>query len=598
MWASGHDNKAFFEMLLERDDIQPNAAGKDGQTPLNLKRQTPTKNTTLLLSVDGYQGKGEGGYQGNLCHGLVRVEKENRLIRLFHNAAKDTFQDCLLDMFPRPHSHLAEVCIAHLSNCGFQGTKLKSIEDLESTLRGDSLLAIAYSYNAWASHSREPEDITSFSDRLAEFVAGCHAFPVAICEDRQFEVLGPLHVFAFFDLPIALAGPKAAYNSNIQTRTKGLTSLSLACYARSTWAVDELLGLHAVLVNQPANDGCTPLQWGSWRDYKEVVKELLVHRETQVNLTNKTGQTPLALASRELQYQAQGSQMIARYDAKATKGEQDIGQHHGQLFKRAVAWGNAREMWSDTALTQCSKGQPEFYEKLAASELKFFVTPDTSRTVEAHVPEVHRVIILAQERDLDIHIDKEIRCSSLLAALEKGRSEIVASLKEKASGMFLHASLQLEALQRLTNMQDVREILIMFPAGIEDLNLRTRMGHWVASQMISKVSLPKENPLWVIPGAWSLTGDEWRHPLATSPETDGLDSSQQEILVGLGVGLMTVEDTPLSPLVCYTSKGNHGRLITETFPRPHVSLSAVFSDQLTDIRPRRAPALESSFPST
>jgi ankyrin repeat protein len=209
---------------------------------------------------------------------------------------KITLERVILEDFPHPHSHLADVCITHLAACGFQRAEVDSTKVLVAALQSDPLLA--YAHYEWAFHARRSMDVASFCERLATFVEGCQAFPVAIGDDQQFDVLGPLHLAAFFDLPLSLAGDKALLDPNVPTRYNGLTPLGLACREGSIGAVEELLRLPSTLVNKPDNDGCMPLHWASRNGCEGVIEQLLAHSDIDTSLANQAGHTPLTLASR------------------------------------------------------------------------------------------------------------------------------------------------------------------------------------------------------------------------------------------------------------------------------------------------------------
>ncbi|KAH6879585.1 ankyrin repeat-containing domain protein [Coprinopsis sp. MPI-PUGE-AT-0042] len=243
--------------------------------------------------------------------------------------------------------------------------------------------------------------------------------------------------------------------------------------------------------------------------------------------------------------------------------------------------------------------QLEILEKLAAPNVKLFVTSRPLKAVEARFPDAFRFSIVARDQDIDLHIDKEIsRSADLRELLEEGdpslRDEIATSIKEKCGGMFLHASLQLEALPECTSVYEVQETLATFSTEIEGLYLEA----WkrITSQTRSKVSLAKKVLLWVINATRSLTVDELRHALATSPETHKFESSrlvQEGALIGLCRGLVAVEEeTRLVRLVHYTAKDTLGRIIAETFQQPHALLSAVCLACLTDNGFQRIPFSE------
>ncbi|KAH6867538.1 hypothetical protein BKA70DRAFT_1027315, partial [Coprinopsis sp. MPI-PUGE-AT-0042] len=235
------------------------------------------------------------------------------------------------------------------------------------------------------------------------------------------------------------------------------------------------------------------------------------------------------------------------------------------------------------------KIQLEIVDKLASvNNMKLFITSRPLKSVEVRFPGAHRFCIVAQDQDIELHIDEEIsRSADLREILDSAgpslRSDIAASIKENCGGMFLHASLQLEALRECTSAHEVMETLATFSTDIEGLYLQT----WqrITDQTPTKVLLAKKALLWVIHATQSLTIDQLRHALATCPDTHRFESRrlvQESVLIGLCRGLVTVEEeTRLVRLVHYTAKDTLERFTMETFPHPHTLLSAVCLARLT-----------------
>ncbi|KAH6904799.1 hypothetical protein BKA70DRAFT_519826 [Coprinopsis sp. MPI-PUGE-AT-0042] len=234
--------------------------------------------------------------------------------------------------------------------------------------------------------------------------------------------------------------------------------------------------------------------------------------------------------------------------------------------------------------------QIDILEKLASVNVKLFITSRPSlNTVEARFPNAHCFRIVAHDEDIDLHIQKEIsRHADLREMLDDGGQElqgyIAASIKDKCRGMFLHASLQLDALRDCTNVYEVKSSLATFSTKIEDLYLET----WnrITSQTPSKILLAQKVLLWVITATRSLTVDELRHALAVSPDTHRFDQNRlvkEGIIIGLCRGLVTVEEeTRLVRLVHYTAKDPLERLIKETFSHPNALPAAVSMALLTE----------------
>jgi hypothetical protein len=84
--------------------------------------------------------------------------------------------------------------------------------------------------------------------------------------------------------------------------------------------------------------------------------------------------------------------------------------------------------------------QIDIIEKLASLNVKLFITSRPLKNVEAAFLDVHRFLIVAQDQDIDLHIEKELsRSADLLAILKEGgsslRDEVYTSIKAKCSGM-------------------------------------------------------------------------------------------------------------------------------------------------------------------
>ncbi|KAH6879581.1 hypothetical protein BKA70DRAFT_207350 [Coprinopsis sp. MPI-PUGE-AT-0042] len=271
-----------------------------------------------------------------LCHGLVAVEEKTRLVRLVHYTAKDVLERLIIETFPQPHALLSAVCLARLADSGFLRTKLNQKDELEAALEAEPFLS--YAYNSWSAHARQSLTDPLTTSRLTDFVVNCHAFPVSyqrLWYFGCFEVLGPLHLVAYFNLPITLAGSDSLRNPNQGTANQGETALTLACMQGHDGAVEELLHLPNISVNT-ANvdrktaliwasakghegaarlliacpdlninaaeyDGWTALIWASYRGFKGVVALLLSHPDIAINAANQKMDTALTAAARNAQ---------------------------------------------------------------------------------------------------------------------------------------------------------------------------------------------------------------------------------------------------------------------------------------------------------
>ncbi|KAH6904783.1 hypothetical protein BKA70DRAFT_1153566 [Coprinopsis sp. MPI-PUGE-AT-0042] len=233
-----------------------------------------------------------------LCHGLVAVEEETGLVRLVHYTAKDTLEHLIVETLPQPHALLSAVCLAGLTNSGFLCTKLNNEYELVRALQAEPFLS--YAYDSWSTHARQSLANPLTTSRLTGFVANCHTFPISYQTPgvfSEFDVLGRLHLVAYFNLPITLAGSDSLRNPNQGTAKRGETALSLACRQGHDEAVKELLHLPDIFVNTANIDGRTALMWASREGHEGAARLLLACPGYNINAAENGGYTALIWAS-------------------------------------------------------------------------------------------------------------------------------------------------------------------------------------------------------------------------------------------------------------------------------------------------------------
>ncbi|KAH6903022.1 hypothetical protein BKA70DRAFT_1155699, partial [Coprinopsis sp. MPI-PUGE-AT-0042] len=185
---------------------------------------------------------------------------------------------------------------------------------------------------------------------------------------------------------------------------------------------------------------------------------------------------------------------------------------------------------------------------LASLNVKLFITSRPLRNVEAKFPHAQKLTIVAQEVDIDLHITKVISESvDLQHLLEHAdpslREEIVSTIKRNCGGMFLHASLQLDALRDCINTHQVRQRLKDFPSRIEDVYGQT----WdrILAQNADLVSVAKTVLVWVLNASRSMAVKELERAVATSPDNYKFETDRfvpGSTLMSLCRGVITVEE--------------------------------------------------------
>ncbi|KAH6897701.1 hypothetical protein BKA70DRAFT_747842 [Coprinopsis sp. MPI-PUGE-AT-0042] len=233
--------------------------------------------------------------------------------------------------------------------------------------------------------------------------------------------------------------------------------------------------------------------------------------------------------------------------------------------------------------------QAELLESLMSLNVKLFITSRPLKLLEARFPEAHHFPIIAQDSDLEVHIGKEMSRSmelqAILAIATPGlEGRITMTIKRKCSGMFLHASLQLQALRECTSRSDVEKTLHDFPPQIKDVYIQT----WtrIASQPSGKASLAASVLAWVLYATRSLTIEELRDAVASSLDTYSFEKTRlvsAEVMIGVCGGLLAIEkETGLVRLVHYSAQAVLQTLIRESIPDPHSGLAAICMARLRD----------------
>ncbi|KAH6902533.1 hypothetical protein BKA70DRAFT_1112737, partial [Coprinopsis sp. MPI-PUGE-AT-0042] len=60
----------------------------------------------------------------SVCCGLISVDHKTKLVRLIHYTTRDAILLRIQELYSAPHAILAQVCIAHVTRCGFQNCNL------------------------------------------------------------------------------------------------------------------------------------------------------------------------------------------------------------------------------------------------------------------------------------------------------------------------------------------------------------------------------------------------------------------------------------------------------------------------------------------
>ncbi|KAH6919202.1 hypothetical protein BKA70DRAFT_43612 [Coprinopsis sp. MPI-PUGE-AT-0042] len=212
-------------------------------------------------------------------------------------------------------------------------------------------------------------------------------------------------------------------------------------------------------------------------------------------------------------------------------------------------------------------------------DVNFFITSRPLKMLESVLPQARHFNIAAHEDDIDLmfreRIDQNPACGHLFSR-ETFREEIIQAIKHKSSGMFLHAALQVEALQRCLSVADVRETVDGFPAKLEDMYQQTM--DRISNQPKNHFDLAMRILTLLIHARGPLTIEDIQYALTICPETRSYHperSVSQVHLVAVCCGLITLDKGSRSVrLIHYTARSMLEPAVLRHRPQPHADLTS------------------------
>ncbi|RXW14277.1 hypothetical protein EST38_g11578 [Candolleomyces aberdarensis] len=207
------------------------------------------------------------------------------------------------------------------------------------------------------------------------------------------------------------------------------------------------------------------------------------------------------------------------------------------------------------------------------------------KTFEYLVRGVAGINIEARNEDIELFVEKKIaqmpRLHAMLAGKDGEKHRICKAIKEKSGGMFLVASLQLEALKGSMTPRALMNALETLPTTINDLYRHTLKR--IDSQSEEEVLLAKRAILWLVYALGPLQMNELRHALATNPDLgiyDEDDIVPGEFIFDVCCGLVSTSydhdfGFKALRLIHYTAHDFLKEVCLSWFPAPHTFLSSI-----------------------
>ena len=204
------------------------------------------------------------------CQGLIIVDKEASAVRLIHFTLKE-YLSAHPDIFSRPHSRIAEVCLTYLNSQEVKAIPVNSYLDTKDTP------FLKYCSLHWGVHAKR-----KFSDCA-------RSLSLELLREYDGHISGKL-------LFIEQLVPDLANNCY---EIPPFSGLHCASFFGIVEVVAALIEMECCDINGEDLIGFTPLTWAARNGHEEVVKILLEREEANPNKPNHQGETPLSHAGRK-----------------------------------------------------------------------------------------------------------------------------------------------------------------------------------------------------------------------------------------------------------------------------------------------------------
>ena len=235
------------------------------------------------------------------CQGLIAVDKEASTVRLIHFTLQE-YLSAHPDIFSRPHSAMAEICLTYLSSQHVRALSTSPSPVIQNTP------FLEYCSVYWGVHAKG--ELSDCANSLAlELLKGhyCQISTKLLLAQVQSLYLGNfstcspfsrLHCASFFGIIEVVTGliDMGCYDIG-GGDFSGRTPLAWAAHNGHEEVVKILLGWEEVNPNRSDNDGRILLAFATSKGHKGVVKVLLEQEGVNPAKPDNGGQTPLLHAA-------------------------------------------------------------------------------------------------------------------------------------------------------------------------------------------------------------------------------------------------------------------------------------------------------------
>ena len=232
----------------------------------------------------------------SVCYGMVKVEQGSSELQFVHETARNYFEQTQLEYCPDPHQYITLTCLTYLALEFFpRSSYIASEAELQALERG--FVFLDYAARNWGSHARKVE--SSLQNRLGEYLTlqatylssrmawGLNSLKDEILDLHREHNVEPmmkvsgLHVAAYFGLQQTAASLLYLGHQTDSFEYRLDPAIHVAS-ARNDTSMVHLLLKHNTDINVTNIFGYTPLQAAARGGHLEVV-ELLLSEGAEVN---------------------------------------------------------------------------------------------------------------------------------------------------------------------------------------------------------------------------------------------------------------------------------------------------------------------------
>ena len=270
------------------------------------------------------------------CQGLITVDKEASTVRLIHFTLQG-YLSTHPDMFSRPHSAMAEICLTYLNSPRAKTLSIVPSLDTQNT----SFLGYCFVY--WGAHAKKELSGPgrSLALELLKVPYGQIPTKLLLAQAKHmyldyfdtFHHFSGLHCASFLGIFEVVADliELGCYDINGEDFL-GRTPLAWAAYNGHEGVVEILLGREGVNPKKPDKFGRTPLLHAAKCGHEGVVKILLRREEVNPEEADNSGQTPLVDAARN------GHEAVVKVLLRREEVNPDKPDNYSQTPLSHAAW--------------------------------------------------------------------------------------------------------------------------------------------------------------------------------------------------------------------------------------------------------------------